>query len=189
MKAVRTLAVGLLAAGTVLGVGVYAQQPTPQPKQPGFGGGVLPGEVVPVNPFQAGQPYFRGFNPFQQQAQAAQLARKYVKEKDEDKRRDVHKQLTDLLNKEFEDQLKHQKEEVKALEKQLNELKALIERRSDAKQTIVEDRIKTLVNEAKGLGWNAPSGPRGVLFGRPGSPYPPVVPVTDDLLHKKKAAP
>ena len=51
------------------------------------------------------------------------------------------------------------------LEKQVAKLKAVLKRRKDVKENIVERRLEQLVQEADGLGWNAPGGRSDLYWG------------------------
>jgi methionine-rich copper-binding protein CopC len=95
-----------------------------------------------------------------------QLAHQYVAaEKPEDKK-DLRKKLSDELSKEFDAHIKRQQKELEDLEKQIANLRKVLAKRLEAKGTIVERRAEQLIQDAEGLGWNAPSSPRGA-YGQP----------------------
>jgi hypothetical protein len=92
------------------------------------------------------------------QSQAHDLAQQYVKSEKEDDKKDIRKKLTEVLDKQFDLHLQEQQKELDELEKQVAKLKAVLRKRKDAKENIVERRFEQLVQDADGLGWNAPSG-------------------------------
>ncbi len=97
-----------------------------------------------------------------------QLAHQYVAaEKPEDKK-EFRRKLSEELSKEFDVHIKNQQKELEDLEKQIANLRKVLAKRLEAKATIVERRAEQLIQEAEGLGWNAPSSPRsayGPLLG------------------------
>jgi hypothetical protein len=96
------------------------------------------------------------------QSQAAQLAKQYVKATKEDEKKDIRKKLTEELAQQFDVHVKQQQKELEDLENQIAEVKAQLKKRTDNKSAIIERRFDQLVQEAEGLGWNAPSTPRPV---------------------------
>ena len=138
-------------------------------------GAVLAGMLVAVSltvpPSATGQSPFKeirsndslwaaGFASPQQtlQAQSHELAQQYVKSVKDDDKKEIRKKLTEVLDKQFDLHLQEQQKELDELEKQVAKLKAVLRKRKDAKENIVERRFEQLVQEADGLGWNAPSG-------------------------------
>jgi len=86
---------------------------------------------------------------------SAQLAKQYAKATKEEEKKDVKKQLSDTLNKEFDQLAQSQQAELDQLEKQVAELKAVLKKRKDSKDTIVERRLEELILNAEGLGWGS----------------------------------
>jgi hypothetical protein len=104
-----------------------------------------------------------------------QLAHQYVAaEKPEDKK-EFRRKLSEELSKEFDVHIKKQQKELEDLEKQIANLRKVLAKRLEAKTTIVERRAEQLIQEAEGLGWNAPSSPRGG-YGQPLSTSPQKLP-------------
>jgi hypothetical protein len=62
-------------------------------------------------------------------------------------------QLTELLNKAFEDDMQRREQELAQVEQRTKDLRALMGRRREKKSEIVELQIKVLLNEADGLGF------------------------------------
>ncbi len=116
--------------------GVYIATPNPA----SFG--LFPGQADPRN-------------------EASQFAQRYVKAEKEEDKRDLRKKMDDVLSKQFDQHMQQQTNELKELEKQIDQLKATLRKRQEAKETIVRRRAEQLINEAEGLGWTAPSSPRG----------------------------
>lgn len=94
------------------------------------------------------------------QAEAPLLAHQYVKSDKEEDKRELRKKLTDLLSKQFDQQAQRQQTELEDLDREIKRLRSLLAKRLDAKSKIVERRFEQLVQDAEGLGWNAPSNPR-----------------------------
>jgi flagellar motility protein MotE (MotC chaperone) len=91
--------------------------------------------------------------------QSHQLAKKYVTSQKEDDKKEIRKQLAEVLAKQFEAQVKQQEKELADLEKQIASLKATLKKRQDNKTAIIDRRIEQLIQDAEGLGWTAPSAP------------------------------
>lgn len=94
------------------------------------------------------------------QVRSSQLALKFVKAEKASEKDEAKKQLVEELAKEFDEHLKQQQKEIEDLDKQLATLKATLKKRQDNKTTIVDRRFEQLIQEADGLGWNAPRGSR-----------------------------
>ncbi len=117
---------------------------------------------------QAPQPH--GVNvtyAFLQQSEPLQLAQQYVKAVKDDDKRNIRKQLSETLSQQFDAHLQEQKSELAELEKKIADLRALLNKRQEAKTSIVERRIEQLVQEAEGLGWNTPGSPRYIVHPGP----------------------
>jgi hypothetical protein len=120
-------------------------------------------------------------------SQSITLAKQYAKAEKEEEKKDIRKKLTDVLNEQFDLQMKQQQKELEDLEKQVANLKTMLKKRVDAKSAIVDRRIDQLAQEADGLGWSTPNGvhsfwtPGGAGFsfghGFSGTPAPAVAPV------------
>ena len=98
-------------------------------------------------------------------AQSHSLAQEYVKSDNDDQKKAIRERLTEVLVRQFELHLKEQQKELDDLEKQVAKLKAVLKRRKDVKENIVERRLEQLVQEADGLGWNAPGGRSDLYWG------------------------
>jgi hypothetical protein len=156
MNRLRFVVLGLLGAITVSCAIGYAQQPlnTAAPMYPG-------GAFAPFAQ-GSGSAYGAQIATFNHPSGAdAQLARKYVKAEKEEDKRELRKQITELLGKQFDQHVKQQENELDELEKQVASLKALLRKRKEARTTIIDRRLEQLIQEAEGLGWNTSSGPRG----------------------------
>jgi uncharacterized protein YlxW (UPF0749 family) len=155
MIVVRKLALGLVLAGALTCAAVPAQSQTDAVRAPG------------------NQHWFFGYSRANE-PNATQLAHQYVEAKKEDEKREIRKNLLEVLNKQFDQHIQQQQHELEDLEKQIAKLKEVLKKRLDAKSTIVERRLDQLIQDAEGLGWNAPSGPQAG-FGT-GYANPPIVP-------------
>jgi hypothetical protein len=153
MKAVLTLVLALVVVGGL--TLVAAAQPTP-PAAPAL---PTPPPGVRATPWSyafghGGASYFT-YSQFQ--SQAAELARKLANAKDEDEKSRIREKLTEVLNQSFDEHMKQQQKELDQLEEQIRSLRTLMKKRAAAKNTIVERRIEQLIQDADGLGWNAPN--------------------------------
>ena len=146
MKIARSLMPGAVLAGMLVAVSLM----------------VLPSATgqSPFKETRNGDSLWAGYaSPHQTlQTQAHELAQQYVKSEKEDDKKETRKKLTEVLDKQFDLHLQEQQKELDELEKQVAKLKAVLRKRKDAKENIVERRFEQLVQEADGLGWNAPSG-------------------------------
>jgi hypothetical protein len=110
-------------------------------------------------------------NPFQLQAESAELANKYVKAKNDDEKGEIRKKLKDTLSKQFDLHMGQQRKELQELEKQIEHLRSVLSNRQEQKDRIVGKRIDQLIDEAQGLGWSSAGGgndfwsPRALMGG------------------------
>src|SRR5262249_8303304 len=141
MNVVRSLTMVLLLAGALTCVAISAPPQAPS-GSPGYGS-----SASSVWPYP---------DPHGTHADSAQLAKQYVDSKKEDERREIRKKLTDVLTQQFDQQIQQQQKELEDLEKQIASLRAVLKKRVDAKSAIVERRFEQLIQDAEGLGWNAP---------------------------------
>jgi hypothetical protein len=88
-----------------------------------------------------------------------QIARQYAKATKEDDKKEIRKKLAETLSKEFDQLAQQQQNELDALEKQVASLKAILKKRKETKDAIVDRRLEQLIQDAEGLGWGSP-GPR-----------------------------
>ncbi|HLJ94077.1 MAG TPA: hypothetical protein VKU02_12900 [Gemmataceae bacterium] len=94
------------------------------------------------------------------QPRSTDLARQYVAAEKQEDKRDIRKKLSDALSQQFDAHIKQQQKELEDLEKQIANLRSVLQKRIGAKSTIVERRVEQLIQDAEGLGWNAPGGLR-----------------------------
>ncbi|HEY3394344.1 MAG TPA: hypothetical protein VGK58_16645, partial [Lacipirellulaceae bacterium] len=99
---------------------------------------------------------------------------------DDDARDEAQEKLGELLDEYFEADMNRREEELAAVEKRVKQLRALLERRREKKEDIINLQIDVLRNEADGLGFfsgDAGGGPQNVLgFSlqpMPGASLPP----------------
>lgn len=78
------------------------------------------------------------------------------------------KQISQLLDKSFERDLQRREKEISDVEVRIKKLRDQIEKRKKAKDDIISLRLKTIVNEADGLGF-----PEGATDARPGFGWQP----------------
>ncbi len=126
-----------------------------------------------VRPVENGLGYAVEFaNPGQ--PRSTDLARQYVAAEKQEDKRDIRKKLSDALSQQFDAHIKQQQKELEDLEKQIANLRSVLQKRIGAKSTIVERRVEQLIQDAEGLGWNAPGGPRHIF--ETGAGHPLTVP-------------
>lgn len=176
MKRLPCVLLTFAAATTVTCSLVFAQQPTPVP---------APATAPPPFYPQSGGGYFApGSSWLQQggQSDSHRLAQKYLKAENKAEKNKLEQDLLESLSKQFDQHMDQQKKELADLEKQIEDLKATLKKRQDAKDSIVKRRAEQLIHEAEGLGWNTPGGPPrggfgGGFSGRSMAPPADVVPV------------
>jgi len=159
-------------AGTPARVLVYQAQPGQSPRlapvQPGAG------SPVPALPGAAGNLYYActtdgthdeeaarliAFDAQMQQKSQALLGQ-YAEAGDDEQKSKIKEQLAEALEQQFSLQQQLREREVAKIEARVKKLRETIDKRKDAKRSIIDKRLDQLIREAEGLGWNAPaSGP------------------------------
>ncbi|HEY1377057.1 MAG TPA: hypothetical protein VGF55_09700 [Gemmataceae bacterium] len=105
--------------------------------------------------------------------QIAQLARQYSKAAKADEKADIRKKLSEALGRQFDDLAGRQQKELEALERRVADLRALLKRRHDARDQIIDRRLDQVLREAEGLGWGTHSAdPRASYFPPSAKPAP-----------------
>ena len=94
---------------------------------------------------------------FEAQQQCDQALGRYQQTEDETERQAIKADLTKALQRQFEFQQQRRMNELAEIESRVQKLRALIEKRNQAKQTIVAKRCDQLLSEIDGLGWTSPS--------------------------------
>jgi hypothetical protein len=100
----------------------------------------------------------------QTQSKAANFAQEFIKAEKPEQKQEIRKKLADVVSEQFDVRMQQQRKELEDLEKQIANLRAVLKKREDAKSTIVERRIDTLIQEAEGLGWSSPGHARHEWF-------------------------
>jgi hypothetical protein len=90
-------------------------------------------------------------NNLSQRAEA--LARQLGAAKSDGDREKIKGQLSDLLEKQFDQRQKRHEEEIKQLEAQIKKLKDLVDKRQENRREIISARLNQIVKESQGLGW------------------------------------
>lgn len=86
-----------------------------------------------------------------------QLAAQYGGAKEDEKKSQLRTQLRETLEKQFQLQEQRREQELVKIEERLKSLRELMQKRKDARQTIIDRRLDQLLRDAEGLGWNAPT--------------------------------
>ncbi len=89
----------------------------------------------------------------QSHGEAVRLAKQIADAKSDTDKEKLRDKLKDVLNKAFDARQKQHEQEIAALEKQIDRLKKMVEKRQENKKEIIEERTKQLLREAQGLGW------------------------------------
>jgi hypothetical protein len=151
MKALLA-AFGVLMAGILLVRGLSTPHADGQSPTPGVG-------LAGPGPEPGSMPGWAGHNS---QNASVQLAKQYANATKEDEKKEIRQKLADSLHKEFDQLAQRQQAELDELERQVASLKAVVKKRKDSKETIVERRLEQLIQEAEGLGWGSPNRPGSV---------------------------
>jgi len=87
-------------------------------------------------------------------------------------REDLRIELSELLGQQFDARQQRRELEIKQIEERVKKLREALEKRSAAKEKIIERRLNDLLTDAEGLGWGdaAPGTPAFNVFR---SPYGP----------------
>lgn len=104
----------------------------------------------------------------QVQATVAEYSGSDLDSSDRDAKRQA---LTELLEKQFDARQQRRELEIKQIEERVKKLREALDKRTSAKQKIIERRLNDLLTDAEGLGWGD-AAPGAVGFGGP-SPYGP----------------
>ncbi len=105
----------------------------------------------------------------QQKSQA--LLDQYTEAGDDEQKSKIKDQLAEMLEKQFSVQQQLREREVAKIEARVKKLRQTIDKRNEAKRSIIDKRLDQLIREAEGLGWNAPASgpvyPSGANFYQP----------------------
>ena len=85
--------------------------------------------------------------------QAEQFAQQLAAAKSDSDREKIKGQLTDLLEKQFDQRQKKHEDEIKQLEAQIKKLKDTVDKRHENRREIISARLNQIVKESQGLGW------------------------------------
>jgi len=118
----------------------------------------------------------------QLQQKSQTLLALYTEAGDDEQKSKVRDQLAETLEQQFSIQQSLREREVAKIEGRVKKLRETINKRSDAKRSIIDKRLDQLIREADGLGWNAPASgpayPSGANYFQPaGGDFQPVLPV------------
>ncbi len=127
--------------------------------------------AAPQDPNRTGpQPYFHAladngspvlFNPLVQQAQQAQVAQAQqalAAASSPEERERVQAKLREALNQQFDADMQQREKELEGIRQRVAEMTRLLEKRSAAKEQIIELRLQVLAQDADGLGWASAAG-------------------------------
>jgi uncharacterized protein YlxW (UPF0749 family) len=149
---------GLGLSCLALGSGAQTPPPAP-PKVPSVVvGGQLPPPVPAPPGVYSGTTFMRSgdrvwaYSVTAEDGKAVELARKMAAARGEEKEK-LEKQLTEVLNKSFDDRQKRHEKEIEALEAQVKKLKEMVSKRKVNRDEIIAERMKQLERDASGLGW------------------------------------
>ncbi|HEV3003116.1 MAG TPA: hypothetical protein VGX78_01585 [Pirellulales bacterium] len=107
----------------------------------------------------------------QMQQESQTLLGQYAEAEGDDEKAQIKEKLAAALGKQFSAQQQLREHEIAKIEARVKKLREAINKRNEAKRSIVDKRLDQLIREAEGLGWNAPAaGPTdawGVRFFEP----------------------
>lgn len=106
-------------------------------------------------------------DPHQPTPAIEQAAAKVRDADGEEAKRDARRELAELLDKYFEEDMQRRDEELKRIEERVKKLHALMSKRAAKKKEIIELQMKVLENQADGLGFFS----NGIAPDRYGGPY------------------
>ena len=86
------------------------------------------------------------------------LVGSYARADDDRARQKLQSELAEAVEKHFQVRQEIREREIAELEAQVGRLRDLLEKRNQAKQTIVQTRLNQLLQAAKGLGWDVDLG-------------------------------
>jgi hypothetical protein len=89
--------------------------------------------------------------------ESEELVSRYSEASDDEQRQKIKAQLAELVARQFNLQQRIREDEVAQIEARVKKLRALIEKRKAAQQSIIENRLDQLLREAEGLGWTPPA--------------------------------
>ena len=145
--------------------------PIPGGMPSGMSPGMMSGPMMGMSPDPLAQEVLVA------QWQVDQALARYQQTEDETERQAIKADLTTALERQFEIQQQRRMNELAEIENRVQKLRELIEKRNQAKQTIVSKRCDQLLSELDGLGWMSPAegvppagseGMPGMGMGAPG---------------------
>lgn len=102
----------------------------------------------------------------------ASLLSEYQSTQDEAKKNQLRTQLNTLIEKQFDQKLAWELQQVAGIQNQLERMQQLVNKRQALREKIVSDRVASLIQQTEGTGWES-------SFSAPSFPVPPSpVPVT-----------
>jgi hypothetical protein len=139
------------------GEGQDVLNPVPVPPQPP-GAPVVPAPPANLagrNMFYTTRPHVFAYSVEENNLshQAEQYAQQLAAAKSDSDRDKIKSQLTELLEKQFDQRQKRHEDEIKQLEAQIKKLKDLVEKRQENRREIISARLNQIVKESQGLGW------------------------------------
>lgn len=150
------------------------QQSVPSTAPPGAGRSSGPAAPPGATTFGGFAPQYVPATSTQESTAIKQLAQQYAKATKDDEKKDIRKKLFEALGQQFDELAEQQQKELEDLEKQVTALKALLKKRHDARDAIIDRRLEQVIQDAEGLGWGTHQpGPRGNSFA-PRTIYEPV---------------
>ena len=139
-------------------------------QQGGFGGGDFGfSGYGPGQPDEEMQKLMQSENELSHESN--ELMGKYTSLEDETQRQQLKASLREVLGKQFDAQRQRRELELKRVEERISKLREQLNKRNNARETIVNRRLEQLISEADGLGWGAP-GTGNVPYGLGGGIAP-----------------
>jgi hypothetical protein len=103
------------------------------------------------------------------------LARQLAGTDDDKTKADLKEKLAATLERQFDAQQKLRQREISRIEARVQKLRELVQKRTESRRKIIDNRFDQLLNDAEGLGWSSGTTPRSqyVPHAFPGMLGPP----------------
>ncbi len=144
----------------------------------GGGGAAVPYSVPAgagfVSTYHAASPERQRLSTEMTKAQQEEqtLTGKYAATTNEPERAKLKESLAKVLDQQFDLQQKMRKEELEPIEARVKRLRELIDKRAQARKTIVEKRLEQILREAEGMGWTSSGEPTALVPPAPSNGTP-----------------
>lgn len=106
-------------------------------------------------------------------AKIGEVVQQYLAAKEDDAKRAARDKLQTALGDLFDVRQKEREEEIKEIEARVTKLRETLKEREAKRQDLIEHRLTTLIEDAKGLGWGNDGAAGNALYYRTPMMIPP----------------